>query len=109
MAEEAGKWQADAEASDAEMEKRYGVTFVDLKTFKVDEEVLKMLPDDFMRENEVCPLFRTGNTIALAMADPGNIFVIDEVRRLTGLEVEPMVCRKADLALVWRQDTSERG
>jgi type IV pilus assembly protein PilB len=108
MAEEAREWQTDADVSDAELEKRYGVTFVDLKTFKADQEVVKLLPDEFMRENEVCPLFRTENKIALAMADPGNIFVIDEVRRMTGMEVEPLVCRKADLPQAWSQNTGDR-
>jgi type IV pilus assembly protein PilB len=103
MAEEAGRQQTAVESSDAALEQRYGVPYIDLKTFKVEPEVLTMFPQDFLRDNKVCPLFRTGNTIALAMVDPGNIFVMDEVRRMTGLEVEPMVCRDADLAQAWGQ------
>ncbi len=80
-----------------ELEQRYGVPFVDLKTFRVDPEFVSMLPEDFLRSRQVCPLFRAGNTIALAMADPRNTSVIDEVRRMTGLEIEPMVCRLVDL------------
>jgi type II secretory ATPase GspE/PulE/Tfp pilus assembly ATPase PilB-like protein len=85
------------EDSAVALEQRYGVPFIDLTTFRVDPEVLSMFPEEFLRAQLVCPLFRSGNTIALAMVEPGAIFVMDEVRRMTGLEVEPMVCRLLDL------------
>ena len=94
MFEEEGKQD---ENSPVALEQRYGVPFIDLTTFRVDSEVLSMFPQDFLRDNLVCPLFRSGNTIALAMVEPGAIFIMDEVRRMTGLEVEPMVCRELDL------------
>jgi len=79
------------------LEQKYGVPFVDLTTFKVDSEVLQMFPEPFMRDNKLIPLFRSGNTLAVAFVDPGKIYDIDEVRRMTGMEVEPMVCRLTDL------------
>ena len=84
------------ESSPVALGQRYGVPFIDLTTFRVDGEVLSMFTEDFLRRNEVCPLFRSGNVIAVAMVDPGDIFVMDEVRRMTGLEVEPFVCREID-------------
>jgi len=81
----------------AALAQRYGVPFVDLTNFKIDSEVLQMFPEQFMRSKQVIPLFRAGNTLAAAFVDPGDIFNVDEVRRMTGMEVEPMVCR--DLAL----------
>jgi|UniRef100_A0A7C3YZH6 type IV pilus assembly protein PilB len=80
-----------------ELEQKYGVAFVDLTTFRVDPEVLHLFPEEFLRSRKVCPLFRSGNTLVLAMVEPNNIYVIDEVRRMTGLDVEPMVCRELDL------------
>jgi type II secretory ATPase GspE/PulE/Tfp pilus assembly ATPase PilB-like protein len=85
------------ESSSVALEQRYGVPFVDLTTFRVDPEVLSMFPEEFLRGQLVCPLFRSGNTVALAMVNPGEIYIMDEVRRMTGLEVEPMVCRQQDL------------
>ena len=79
------------------LEQRYGVPFVDLASFRVDSEVLQMFPEQFMRQNGLIPLFRSGNTLAVALIDPGDIFKVDEVRRMTGMDVEPMVCRKEDL------------
>ncbi len=78
------------------LEQRYGVPFVDLASFRLDSEVLQMFPEQFLRNNRLIPLFRSGNTLAVAFVDPGDIFTIDEVRRMTGMEVEPMVCRELD-------------
>lgn len=78
------------------LEQKYGVPFVDLSNFKVDSEVLQMFPEPFLRSNRLIPLFRSGNTLAVAMADPGDVPILDEIRRMTGMEVEPMVCREVD-------------
>ncbi len=84
------------QVSGAELEKKYGVPFVDLANFRVDSEVLQMFSEKFLRSNKLIPLFRSGNTLAVALVNPGDIFTIDEVRRTTGMEVEPMVCRELD-------------
>jgi len=91
------KKQPTDDESGAALAQRYGVPFVDLANFKLDSEVLQMFPVEFMRTKQVIPLFRAGNTLAAAFVDPGDIFNVDEVRRMTGMEVEPMVCN--DLAL----------
>ncbi len=79
-----------------ELEQRFGVPFVDLANFRVDSEVLQMFSEAFLRNNKLMPLFRSGNTLAVALVNPGDIFLMDEVRRMTGMEVEPMVCREMD-------------
>ncbi len=89
--------QTPIEESGSVLEQRYGVPFIDLTSFKLDSEVLQLFPEDFLRKNKLIPLFRSGNSLAVAMVDPGDIFTIDEVRRMTGMEVEPMVCREIDL------------
>jgi type IV pilus assembly protein PilB len=79
-----------------DLEQRYGVPYVDLANFRVDGEVLQMFSEIFLRNNKLMPLFRSGNTLAVALVNPGDIFLMDEVRRMTGMEVEPMVCREMD-------------
>ena len=59
------------------LEQKYGVPYVDLANFRVDPDVLQMFPEPFLRTNRICPLFRSGNTLAVAMVDPGGIFVIE--------------------------------
>ncbi len=80
-----------------ELEQKYGVPFIDLTTFRVDPELIQSFSEDFLRSRKICPLFRSGNNLVLAMVDPTNIYTIDEVRRMSGLDVEPMVCRELDL------------
>ncbi|MGB9741863.1 MAG: GspE/PulE family protein [candidate division WOR-3 bacterium] len=89
--------QQPIEESASALEQKYGVPFIDLTSFKLDSEVLQLFPEEFLRNNKLIPLFRSGNTLAVAMVDPGDIYTIDEVRRMTGMEVEPMVCREIDL------------
>lgn len=85
------------ESVEISYEKRYGVPFIDLAQFKLDSEILGNFTEQFLRDNRVCPLFRSGNTLAVAMVDPHDIVTVDELRRQTGLEIETMVCREADL------------
>ncbi|MBS4016353.1 MAG: type II/IV secretion system protein [Candidatus Latescibacteria bacterium] len=89
-------------------EKRYGVPFIDLSQFKLDPEILSNFTEQFLREARVCPLFRSGNTLAVAMVDPHDIVTIDEVRRQTALEIETMVCREVDLLQAIAQFYSDR-
>ncbi len=87
-----------ADAKEAlELEQKYGVPFVDLTTFRVEPDLLQLFTEEFLRSRKICPLFRSGNTLVLAMVDPTNIYIIDEVRQLTGMDIEPMVCRELDL------------
>ena len=97
MPEEKKQQTPTGDESGAALAQRFGVPYVDLANFKLDSEVLQMFPEQFMRSKQVIPLFRAGNTLAAAFVDPGDIFNVDEVRRMTGMEVEPMVCH--DLAL----------
>ncbi|MFO7638235.1 MAG: GspE/PulE family protein [bacterium] len=96
MAEVPEREGKESQDSGTALEQRFGVPFVDLTSFKIDSEVLQMFPEQFLRSYKLIPLFRSGNTIAIAMIDPGDIVTIDEVRRMTGMEVEPMVCRELD-------------
>ncbi|MEO0091358.1 MAG: GspE/PulE family protein [candidate division WOR-3 bacterium] len=85
------------------LERQYGVPYIDLLQFKLDPELLGSFPEQFLRNSKVCPLFRSGNILAVAMVDPHDIVTIDELRRQTGLEIEPMVCKESDLLQVINQ------
>lgn len=89
---------ASQDSTPTSLEQKFGVPFIDLSNFRVDSEVLQMFPEQFLRDHKLMPLFRSGNTLAVAMVDPGDIVILDEVRRMTGMDVEPMVCREIDWA-----------
>jgi len=70
---------------------QYGIPTVDLQEEEVDEEIIKLIPEDVARKYHVMPISRTGSTLVIAMADPSNIFAIDDIKFLTGYNVEPLV------------------
>jgi len=65
--------------------------YVDLDNYLIDEKLIKLVPENLVRRYQLIPLFKIGDTLTLAMADPHNIFALDEVRLKTGCEVEAVV------------------
>ncbi|MBI5598179.1 MAG: type IV-A pilus assembly ATPase PilB [Deltaproteobacteria bacterium] len=73
------------------LSKQYGIPTVDITTHEIDPEVIKLIPEDVARKYQVLPLSRSGATLVVAMADPSNIFAIDDIKFLTGYNVETVV------------------
>lgn len=73
------------------MAKKYQVPAIDLATFEIDPEALKMVPRDMCEKHCLIPISRAGNTLVLAMGDPSNIFVRDDIQFLTRCKVEAVV------------------
>jgi type IV pilus assembly protein PilB len=74
-----------------------GLPLIDLKRFKIDYEVVKLIPSDIARLYQIIPVSQMGNTITLAMADPLNIFAIDHVATLTGYKINPIISSGQDI------------
>lgn len=70
---------------------QYGVPSVRLSEVDFDQEALRLLPIDLVRKHCVIPVNKTQNTIFLAMDDPSNIFAIDDVKFITGHNIEVIV------------------
>jgi len=73
------------------LSKQYGVPAVNLKEFEIDPEVIKLVPEEVARKHMGIPVNRAGNTLIVAMADPSNIFAMDDIKFLTGYNVEVVV------------------
>ncbi|MFQ5480769.1 MAG: type IV-A pilus assembly ATPase PilB [Thermodesulfobacteriota bacterium] len=73
------------------LSKQYGIPTVDLMEEEVDADVIKLVPEEVARKYHIMPINRTGSTLVIAMADPSNIFAIDDIKFLTGYNVEPLV------------------
>lgn len=76
---------------------------VDLTTFEIDMDVVQLVPENVLRSKQLLPLFKIGDELTVAMVDPRNLAVIDELQSLTGLTISPMLCSEQDL-----QDTLSR-
>ncbi len=70
---------------------QFGVPSINLRHFEIDEAVAKLVPVDLLRKYNVIPVNKTGATLTVAMADPTNIFAMDEITFMTGYRVEPVV------------------
>ena len=73
------------------LSKQYGIPSITLTQLDVDVEVVKLVPAQIARKYEVLPIKRTGNQLTLAMADPTNVFAVDDVGFMTNLQVVPVV------------------
>lgn len=71
--------------------RQYGVPAVDLSKATIDPAILKLVPAEVARKYQLIPLGRSGGALTVAMADPSDIFAIDEVRFITGHNIQPMV------------------
>jgi type IV pilus assembly protein PilB len=79
------------------LSRQYGVPSVNLSDFKVDQSVLKLVPIDIAGKNLIMPVARVGATLTIAMADPSNVFAIDDVKFMTGYNVEVVVSNESSI------------
>lgn len=93
------------------LSRQYGIPTIDLTTHEVDHEIVKLIPEDVAQKYQVLPVSRTGSTLVVAMADPSNIFAIDDIKFLTGYNVEPLVASDASIktAIEKYYEASEMG
>ncbi len=71
--------------------KQYGLPSIELAEFEIDRDVIKLIPEEVAVKHTVIPVNRAGSTLILATADPSNIFAIDDIKFLTGYNVEVVV------------------
>ncbi|MFH1492831.1 MAG: ATPase, T2SS/T4P/T4SS family [Candidatus Omnitrophota bacterium] len=71
--------------------KEIGVPFIDLADYTIDKEVLKLIPKEVASKYTLIPLFKVGNSLTVAMADPSDIIAIDEVRLKSECDIDPVL------------------
>ena len=81
----------------AVLSRQYGIPSVNLDLFKIDEPVLRLIPQEVAQKYSVIPLSRVGATLTLAMVDPTNVFAMDDIKFMTGLNVEPVVVAEVSI------------
>ena len=73
------------------LSKQYGVPSIALHQFEIDPAVIKLVPAETARKYQIVPLSRVGATLTIAMTDPTNVFAMDDIKFMTGYNVEPVV------------------
>jgi type IV pilus assembly protein PilB len=79
------------------LSKQYGVPAIDLSEFEIDQEVINLVPREVAEKHSLIPFNRSGSTISVAMSDPSNIFAIDDIKFVTGYNVEVMVASEQSI------------
>ena len=73
------------------LSKQYSVPSINLAEFEIDSAVVKLLPVEIVQKYQAIPVNRSGSTLIMAMSDPSNIFAIDDIKFMTGYNVEVVV------------------
>ena len=81
----------------AVLSRQYGIPSVNLELFQIDAQVLHLIPQEVAQKYSVLPLSRVGASLTLAMVDPTNVFAMDDVKFMTGFNVEPVVVAEASI------------
>ena len=80
------------------LSRQYGVPSIDLSKFEIDNSIIKLIPAETAQKYQVIPVTRTGATLTIAMTDPTNVFALDDIKFMTGYNVEPVVASESAVA-----------
>ena len=81
----------------AVLSRQYGVPSVNLELFDIEASVIRLIPQEVAQKYSVLPLSRVGASLTLAMVDPTNVFAMDDIKFMTGLNIEPVVVSEASV------------
>jgi type IV pilus assembly protein PilB len=80
------------------LSKQYGVPSINLAQFEIDPAIVKLIPAETAQKYQIVPLSRSGATLTIAMTDPTNVFAMDDIKFMTGYNVEPVVASETAVA-----------
>lgn len=73
------------------LSRQYGVPAINLNFFEIDPQVVKLIPYETAKRYQILPLSRVGASLTIAMVDPTNVFAMDDIKFMTGYNIEPVV------------------
>ena len=77
------------------LSRQYGVPAINLSYFEIDSSVVKLIPYDTAKRYQILPLSRVGASLTIAMVDPTNVFAMDDIKFMTGFNIEPVVASES--------------
>ena len=83
----------------AVLSRQYGVPSINLDLFQIDKNIIKLISEEVALKYSVLPITKAGATLTLAMADPTNVFAMDDIKFMTGLNVEPVIASESSIQL----------
>src|SRR4029079_10805457 len=76
---------------------QYGVPSINLDLFQIEKDVIKNVSEEVALKYTVLPISKVGATLTMAMADPTNVFAMDDIKFMTGLNVEPVIASETSI------------
>jgi len=82
----------------AALGKQLNVPFITLSHYEIDRQVLESIPESIVRKYKIVPVDKTGDTLTIALSDPSNIYLLDELRLLTKCQIIPVISFESDIS-----------
>src|ERR1700722_17402920 len=79
------------------LSRQYGVPAINLSYFEIDSSVVKLIPYETAKRYQILPLSRVGASLTIAMVDPTNVFAMDDIKFMTGFNIEPVVASESSI------------
>jgi type IV pilus assembly protein PilB len=79
------------------LSRQYGVPAINLSYFEIDASVIKLIPFETAKRYQILPLSRVGASLTIAMVDPTNVFAMDDIKFMTGFNIEPVVASESSI------------
>jgi type IV pilus assembly protein PilB len=79
------------------LSKQYGIPTVNLSDYEIDPAVVKIIPQEVVQKYQLIPVNRAGATLIVAVSDPSNLFAIEDIKFMTGYNVEMVVASETDI------------
>src|SRR5271157_166068 len=79
------------------LSRQYGVPAINLSYFEIDPAVVKLIPFETAKRYQILPLSRVGASLTIAMVDPTNVFAMDDIKFMTGFNIEPVVASEGSI------------
>jgi type IV pilus assembly protein PilB len=80
------------------LSRQYGVPAINLQYFEIDPSVVKLIPEETAKRYQILPLSRVGASLTIAMMDPTNVSAMDDIKFMTGFNIEPVVASEPAIA-----------
>ena len=91
------------------LSKQYGVPAINLKDFDIDPEIIRLVSKEVAEKHLVIPVNRAGPSLIVAMCDPSNIYAVDDLKFLTGYNIEAVVASEISIREAIERYYAEKG
>jgi type IV pilus assembly protein PilB len=88
---------ASEETIAAALGRQLGIPYITLSHYEIDSQIIKTIPEDIVRKYKIIPVDKTGNQLTVALSDPANIYILDELKVLTGNDIIPLISYESEI------------